>query len=339
MPTESIQAKAQRLLSAGAVTVDGPHTARVAGDSGQRYVCASWDDGERSCSCPANVECSHLLAAEMALPQRRDDSDDRLAQASSSLPQPLDPFRLGETLAASGYFPDARKAAQAVVKILAGAELGIPPIASMSKIHIMDGKPTLGADALAMLLARHAHYGYRIVEHTEETCQIELLRGGEALGKSEFTMADAERAGLVKGKSGWERYPKAMLFARALSQGVRWFCPDLTLGGSVYVEGEIEDQPAKRRRKPPPVIEATVSEPPEPEQVEYEPAKPEPPANEYQLLIDRLQEIRRSDPSASGALGERLLELGWDRSRIGEWLDDDRAAALWQWCSERESGS
>ena len=30
-----------------------------------------------------------------------------------------------------------------------------------------------------------------------------------------------------------------MLFARALSNGVRWYCPDVFYGNSVYVEGEI----------------------------------------------------------------------------------------------------
>ena len=35
-----------------------------------------------------------------------------------------DTMRLGEVLARSGYFADSREAAQAVVKVLAGSELG-----------------------------------------------------------------------------------------------------------------------------------------------------------------------------------------------------------------------
>lgn len=36
-----------------------------------------------------------------------------------------------------------------------------------------------------------------------------------------------------------QKFPRNMLFARALSNGVRWFCPDVFYGNSVYVEGEI----------------------------------------------------------------------------------------------------
>ena len=43
---------------------------------------------------------------------------------------------------ASGYFGDVKSQAQAMVKVLAGAEIGLPPFASMSGIHIVNGKPT-----------------------------------------------------------------------------------------------------------------------------------------------------------------------------------------------------
>lgn len=52
--------------------------------------------------------------------------------------------RLGNILAASGYFSDAREMAQAAVKVMAGQELGIPPVASMMGINIIKGKVALG---------------------------------------------------------------------------------------------------------------------------------------------------------------------------------------------------
>ena len=46
-----------------------------------------------------------------------------------------DTMTLGKVLAQSGYFADSREAAQAVVKILAGQELGFGPIAWSRYCH------------------------------------------------------------------------------------------------------------------------------------------------------------------------------------------------------------
>jgi hypothetical protein len=56
-----------------------------------------------------------------------------------------DALTIGETFFKSGMFSDIKSAQQAVVKIMAGAEMGISPFAAMSGIHIIQGKPTIGA--------------------------------------------------------------------------------------------------------------------------------------------------------------------------------------------------
>lgn len=59
-------------------------------------------------------------------------------------PHGLDPaLALEKVLAESGYFPDARAAAQAAVKVLAGREQGFGPIASMTGIHLVQRKEAL----------------------------------------------------------------------------------------------------------------------------------------------------------------------------------------------------
>lgn len=149
-----------------------------------------------------------------------------------------DAVALGQTLASSGYFKDARDAAQAAVKVMAGAELGLPPVTSMSGIHIVEGKPTIGAGLMATLVKKHPNYSYRVVDHTVERCEIAFYEHGEEIGRSEFTMAEAKNAGLVRDRGPWKAHPKNMLFARALSNGVRWHCPDV-LGGPVYTHDEM----------------------------------------------------------------------------------------------------
>jgi hypothetical protein len=48
--------------------------------------------------------------------------------------------RMALALFESQYFSDVKSKAQAIVKVMAGNELGLPPFASMTSIHIIKGK-------------------------------------------------------------------------------------------------------------------------------------------------------------------------------------------------------
>ena len=151
----------------------------------------------------------------------------------------VDLFRLGDVLAQSGYFQDARQAAQAIVKVMAGRELGFGPIASMTGIHIIQGRPAIGADLMAKAVKRSGRYNYRVIGLTDEACSIEFFeKSGDAwqsIGTSLFTRQDATKA---KTKN-LDAFPRNMLFARAMSNGVKWFCPD-ALGLTSYTPEELE---------------------------------------------------------------------------------------------------
>ena len=143
--------------------------------------------------------------------------------------------KLGEILSRSGFFEDCKQAAQAVVKILAGSELGFPAFSSMVGIHIIKGKPALGANLIAAAVKRSARYNYRVVELNDKVCKIVFLEQGKEIGISEFTAADAARAGT----QNMNKFPRNMLFARAISNGVKFFCPDIFLGATVYTPEEL----------------------------------------------------------------------------------------------------
>ena len=147
-------------------------------------------------------------------------------------------MQLGEVLVKSGFFKDSGDAAQAVVKVLAGRELGFGPIASMTGIEIVQGKPTIGANLLGAAIKGSGRYDYRVTHHTSDRCEIAFFQHGEELGRSEFTMADAQIAGLAN-KQVWKQYPRNMLFARALSNGARWYCPDVFSGVTPYTPEEL----------------------------------------------------------------------------------------------------
>lgn len=148
-------------------------------------------------------------------------------------------MELGQLLAQSGFFADSRQAAQAVVKVLAGRELGFGPIASMTGVNIINGKVALSANLMAAAIKRSGRYNYRVVELSDTSCRIDFFEGGERIGSSVFTTADATKAGLTTGN--WQKFPRNMLFARALSNGVKWYCPDLA-GGPLYTPDELGAQ-------------------------------------------------------------------------------------------------
>ncbi len=167
---------------------------------------------------------------------------------------------LGKVLAQSGFFSDSREAAQAVVKVLAGAELGFGPVASMTGVNIIKGKVALSANLIAAAIKRSGRYNYRVRELTDQVCVVEFFEQGQSVGVSSFSMVDAKNAGLATGDN-WRKFPRNMLFARAISNGAKWYCPDLS-GGPLYTPdelgvvvdgetGEVIDAPA-----PPRVVEA-----------------------------------------------------------------------------------
>ena len=150
-----------------------------------------------------------------------------------------DALSIGETFHKSGMFSDIKSAQQAVVKIMAGAEMGISPFAAMSGIHIIQGKPTIGAGLMAARVKGFGKYDYRVLEHSEKICSIEYFEksptGLKSLGTSTFTIEDARKAGT----KNIDRFPKNMLFARAMSNGVKWYTPDI-YESPVYVPEEME---------------------------------------------------------------------------------------------------
>lgn len=143
---------------------------------------------------------------------------------------------IGKAFAESGMFPDTRQAAQAIVKIQAGQEMGIAPFAAMTGIHIIQGRPTVGAGLIASKIKGSGKYDYTIKAHDEKICSIDFFQGQKMLGNSTFTIDDAKKAGT----KNLDKFPKNMLFARAISNGVKWFCPDV-FTGPVYTPEEMEN--------------------------------------------------------------------------------------------------
>lgn len=175
-----------------------------------------------------------------------------------------DIMSISQSFAESGMFPDIKSAAQAAVKIQAGKEFGIQPFAAMTGIHIIAGKPVIGAGLMASRVKASGRYDYRVTKHTDVICEIDYYCKGEKIGTSTFTIEDARKAGT----KNLDKFPKNMLFARAMSNGVKWYTPDI-YDVPVYVPEEMPTQ--ETTEATPTSIETTA---PTAETIEAKPLKP-----------------------------------------------------------------
>lgn len=225
----------------------------------------------------------------------------------------VDPFKLAAVFHKSGLFKDIRDEAQAIVKIVYGAELGLAPMQAMLGVYVVDGKPTLAAATIATLIKRSGRYTFRVTAHDETRCEIafyERAAGGwEQAGVSAFSLADAQAAGLA-GKGPWKQYPRNMLWARALTNGARWYCADV-FGGAVYTPEEMGapvDADGAPVAPPPPPSAAPFAE-----RATAAPAQP-PPARVTARTVE--------------AITARAAANGWSAAALAALIEDYGVTAL-----------
>ena len=158
------------------------------------------------------------------------------------VPRTVDEFNdLAERFSKSTLLPKSMqgKAPDVLVTIMAGAEMGLSPMASLRAIHVIEGKPVLSADGMVALVlgSGKAKYFTRVAESdtvvTYETCRV----GTDIPRRCTWTIQMAKTAGLHL-KDNWRSQPRAMLAARAKSELARDVFPDVLMG--VYTDEEIE---------------------------------------------------------------------------------------------------
>ena len=157
--------------------------------------------------------------------------------------------RAAMALYKSGYFEDAESEAQAIVKVMAGAEVGIPPFASMSGINIIQGKPTFGSNLIATIVDNHPRYAYKVKRADDKACIIEWFKDGEPAGESSFTIEEARSIKQwnkkknafepLTNKFNWQNWPSDMLFARAITRGQKRYAAGVAGGAPIYTAEEM----------------------------------------------------------------------------------------------------
>lgn len=144
---------------------------------------------------------------------------------------------MAETVCKSGLF-GIRNIDQAMGLMMLCQAEGLHPMRAVAEYDIIQGKSSLKAQAM---LSRFQAAGGKIewLQRTNEVCEAKFTHpnGGEITIK--WTMEDARRAKLSTGKDNWQKYPRQMLSARVISEGVRATYPSVLLGH--YTPEEVQD--------------------------------------------------------------------------------------------------
>ena len=144
--------------------------------------------------------------------------------------------RMAAAVASSGLF-GVKTPQQAMALMLVAQAEGLHPAIAARDYHIVQGRPALKADAM---LARFQASGGRVQwrEMTESRVCAEFSHPQGGTIEIDWTIEMAKRAGLTKNPT-WTQYPRAMLRARCVSEGIRTVYPGVVVG--TYTPEEIQD--------------------------------------------------------------------------------------------------
>ncbi|MBQ1064503.1 hypothetical protein [Micromonospora sp. C41] len=142
------------------------------------------------------------------------------------------------------------KPAEAAAAILAGAEVGLSPIASLRAFDNIQGTPAPKAITLRAITQGLGHE-VRIDKSTAAEAVVSGRRKGDTEWQtSTWTIDRAQQMGLT-GKAQWKQQPAAMLVARATAEVCRWIASDAIMG-MPYTAEEIRDQGPTIEARPAP---------------------------------------------------------------------------------------
>lgn len=166
----------------------------------------------------------HPTAALPAVP-----GPDRVASVIELIPAYWD---LAERVAATEFVPkDLRRRPEAVLAaLLSGAERGLGPMESLRSINVIEGKPSLSAEAMRALVLAAGHE-IEIIESNANKATLVGRRAGSTTTSPPFTWTiDRARRANLTNKDNWRKYPEAMLLARASTDLCRAVFPDVIAG-------------------------------------------------------------------------------------------------------------
>lgn len=144
--------------------------------------------------------------------------------------------RMATAVAKSNLF-GMKTTEQALALMLIAQAEGVHPARAIQEYHVIDGRPALRADAM---LARFQAAGGRVEwsEYTDKRVAGKFSHPQGGSVEIDWDQDRARAAGLLNRKN-WQNYPRQMLRARVISEGVRTVYPGSSAG--IYTAEEVQD--------------------------------------------------------------------------------------------------
>lgn len=189
-------------------------------------------------------------------------------------------YRLSTHLAKSDLCPKSfgQNPANVFAAIMMGAEIGVGPMQAMANIAVVNGRASMWGELVSGLI-----WGSSVCEKLEDkvtgkgeslAVTITAKRKGAAEYSYTYTWEDAKTAGLTS-KDTYQKYPKDMLYWKALGRVAKRLFPDVLKGIAIR---EIADDGDLKEEFPGAV--EVQAEPAQPESAA--PAQPEPSVEELE---------------------------------------------------------
>jgi len=156
-------------------------------------------------------------------------------------------FRIANAVFKSGMAPKGIDSAEkAMIVIMHGMEIGMPPMMALQSIAPINGRPCLYGDGALGLVQ-----GSGLMEWTKETyegaegtdafkavCEVKR-KGDKEVKRGEFSVAQAKKAQLFGKPGPWQQYLKRMLQMRARGFALRDGFSDVLRG--LHIAEEMQD--------------------------------------------------------------------------------------------------
>ena len=223
-------------------------------------------------------------------------------------------YRIANVVHRAGMAPASLKTLeQVMVAILHGLEVGLTPMNALQSIAVINGRPTIWGDGAIGLIRASGLLEYMKEYYIDEdkptmkaVCVVKR-RGETEPVTTDFSMADAAKAGLL-GKAGpWQTYPKRMLKMRA-RWALRDTFSDVLKGLSLREEVEDHERSKEPDHQPKPTVDDLLADVPDPtaKEVDTKPAvETEEVIDEYTgEVIGTVPKRNKVDPITSGPIKE-----------------------------------
>lgn len=223
--------------------------------------------------------------------------------------------------------------ANIAVAMISGMELGFGPMAALRAIHMIEGRPTLSAEALVALtrVSPVCEY-FQLKESTnQKATYVTKRRGNPESTTLTFTIDDARVLGVLE-KANWKKSPAAMLRARCASGLVHAEYQDVSLGLRSTEEAEDEiflERSAPIPTEPPPGMVAALKKPEK--KVEAEDAEFKEVKQEAKSKVEEPGSSANAvDPNEADAIEEKLAVAFREASSVDvlEMLGKDKDLTL-----------